>query len=85
MLQTQERAGSLVEWLKLNGLYIESAGDIPSAAPTEDDVLRSVSHLTHSRRTELEHVDAAVRLRQGQCWIFEVTGPQPPTVYEIMG
>ena len=48
-------------------------------------MLRSVSHLTHSRRTELEHVDAAVRLRQGQCWIFELTGPQPPTVYEIMG
>ena len=54
----------MVELLKLNGLYIESTGDIPGAAPTEDDVLRSVSHLTHSRRTEMEHVDAAVRLRK---------------------
>ena len=78
-------ASSLVEWLKLNGLYIESAGDTPSAAPTEEDVLRSVSYLTHSRRAELEHVVAAVRLQQGQCWIFELTEPQPPTVYEIMG
>ena len=30
-------------------------------------------------------MDAAVRLRQGQCWIFELTGSQPPTMYEIMG
>ena len=75
----------MVEWLKLNGLCIESAGDTPGAAPTEEDVLESVSHLTHSRRAELEHVDAAVRPRQGQCWIFELTEPRPPTVYKIMG
>ena len=60
VLQTQEKAGGLAAWW--NGLYIESTGDTPSAAPTEDDVLISVSHLTHSRRTELERVDAAVRL-----------------------
>ena len=78
-------ASCFVEWLKLNGLYIDSAGDTPGAAPTERDVLESVSHLTHSRRAELEHVDASVRVRQGQCWIFELTEPLPPTVYEIMG
>ena len=81
----RQKTSSFVEWLKLNGLYIKSAGDTPCAAPTEEDVLVSVSHLTHSRRAELEHVDAAVRLRQGQYWIFELTEPRPPTVYEIMG
>ena len=76
----------MVERLKHNGLYIESAGDTPSAAPTEEDVLKSVSHLTHSRRTELEYVDAPVRLRQGQCWIFDLPGTTNPTiVYEVMG
>ena len=63
-----------MEWLKHNGLYIESAGDTPSAAPTKEDVLELVSHFTHSRRAELEHVDAPIRL-------LVSTGPLDEQIY----
>ena len=52
----------LVGWLKLNGQYIEAAGGV---APTENYLLRSVSHISHSSIPELEQIEVAVRLRQG--------------------
>ena len=43
-----------------------------------------VSHLPHSRRSELEHVDVAVRLRQGQCWIIDTADAHRPRgVYQM--
>ena len=58
VLQTLAEDGGSVAWLSdfMNELYI-AVGDTPGAAPTEEDLLLSFFDLTHSRRSELEHVD----------------------------